>query len=164
MDLFVFFYNYTNEMTSSTLQGFSCLLNSLRLTASQLRLTVSHITLLVCKLLYLLGNTMNLEASVANRIFSPSHLLERRLSLVITLIHFLASGKTNRDRRLQGFQQSFFKKSLPWICMCPKSVATIIRCRGTCFTSRCLAMTVFSDSTIPAFRRHFTVCYKICII
>jgi hypothetical protein len=43
----------TRETTSSTLQRFSCLLNSLRLTTSQLRLNVSHITLLVCKLLYL---------------------------------------------------------------------------------------------------------------
>jgi hypothetical protein len=70
MDLLVFIYNYTHEITSSTLQLFSCLLTFLRLTASQLRLNVSHITLLVCKLLsslYLLGSTMNLEESIVSR-------------------------------------------------------------------------------------------------
>jgi hypothetical protein len=52
----------------STLQLFRCLLNSLRLTASQVRLNVSHITQLVCELPYLLGNTMSLEESVVSRI------------------------------------------------------------------------------------------------
>jgi hypothetical protein len=48
-----------HEITSSTLQLFSGLLNSLRLTVSQLQLNVSHITLL--------GNSMNLEESVVSR-------------------------------------------------------------------------------------------------
>jgi hypothetical protein len=70
MDLFVFFNNYTHEITSSILQLFSCLLNSLRLTASQFRLNVSPIILLVCKLLCLLSKKMNLEESIVSQILS----------------------------------------------------------------------------------------------
>jgi hypothetical protein len=46
--------------------------NSLQLTAPQLRLNVSQIALIVCNLLYLLGNTMNLEQPVVSRISSSS--------------------------------------------------------------------------------------------
>jgi hypothetical protein len=47
----------------------------------------------------------------------------------------IVAGEPNRDHSLQGFQYCLlsFKKSLPWICLCPKSVATIIRCRGKVF-------------------------------
>jgi hypothetical protein len=57
--------------------------NSLRLTASQLRLKVSHIILLVCKLLYLLGNTMNLEELVVSRILLLNSSLSLSLSLTL---------------------------------------------------------------------------------
>jgi hypothetical protein len=36
-------------------------------------------------------------------------------------------------------------------------VACVFVAAGTCLTSRCLAMTVYSCSTIPAFRRHVTI-------
>jgi hypothetical protein len=39
-----------------------------------------------------------------------------------------------------------------------------IRPAGTCLPSRCLAMNVYSGSTIPAFRRHVTVLGKLCVI
>jgi hypothetical protein len=55
MDLFLFFYNYTHEIASSTRQLFSCLLNSLRLNVSQTAL---------------LGNTTNFEESIVPRILS----------------------------------------------------------------------------------------------
>lgn len=53
---------------------------------------------------------MNLEEHVVSR-FSLSHLVEPLsvcLSLVITLIHFLASVETNRNYRFQWFQFCLF--------------------------------------------------------
>jgi hypothetical protein len=68
MDLLIFFYNYTHEISYSTFQRFSDLLNFLRLMASHLWLSVSHS--FDCNLLYLLGNMMNLEEPVVSRISS----------------------------------------------------------------------------------------------
>jgi hypothetical protein len=53
------------EITYSTLQSFSCLLNSLRLTASQLRLNLSDITLLLRKLLSVLSLSLMLRPTVS---------------------------------------------------------------------------------------------------
>jgi hypothetical protein len=88
MDLLLFLCNYTQEIMSLTLHLFICLLNSLRLMASQLQLNVSQITPFVCELLsplYPLGN-INLEESVFFRILSleslfQSHLLSRLADL-----------------------------------------------------------------------------------
>jgi hypothetical protein len=65
MDLLVLFYNYTHDLTYSTLQLFSCLQNYLRLTASELPLNVSQTALL--------GNAINLEESVVSRILDLSY-------------------------------------------------------------------------------------------
>jgi hypothetical protein len=37
-------------------------------------------------------------------------------------------------------------------------VAHVFTVAGTCLPSRCLAMNIYSGSTIPAFRRHVTLC------
>jgi hypothetical protein len=39
----------------------------------------------------------------------------------------------------------------------PLIVACVFVVAGTCLPSRCLAMNVYSGSTIPAFRRHVTI-------
>jgi hypothetical protein len=69
----MFSYNYTPEITSSTLQIFSCLLNSLTLTAS-------HITQLVCKLLYFW------------KVCNPSNSVSLILSLRLILLGCLESS------------------------------------------------------------------------
>jgi hypothetical protein len=45
-------------------------------------------------------------------------------------------------------------------------VARLFVAAGMCLPSRCLGMSVYSDFTIPAFRRHVTICFNVfyCII
>jgi hypothetical protein len=90
MDLLVFFYNYTHEITSSTLRLLSCLPNSHGLTAFLLRL--SHITLRLQTALSN-SNSIDLIKCLSGLVWPP----------------FLASGERNRDNRLQGFYLAYIR-------------------------------------------------------